>query len=173
MIRIAITGPESTGKSELAESLARHYQTFWVPEFARDYIAGLNRPYFYDDILVIARKQVQSIQNAVNKSNLFLFVDTELIVCKIWCEFRFGKCHPWILKSLEKQDFDLYLLMDIDLPWQPDPQREHPDKRDKLFQLYLTELNDRHFPYEIVRGIGNERLGNAIGYIQKYLKTNI
>ncbi|MBM3435986.1 MAG: ATP-binding protein, partial [Bacteroidetes bacterium] len=123
--RIAITGPECTGKSELAVRLAQHFKTLWIPEYAREFISKLKRPYTYDDILTIAKKQVTLENEASAKADKILISDTELIVCKIWCEFKFRKCHPWILEKINQQSFDLYLLTDIDLPWQPDPQREH------------------------------------------------
>jgi nicotinamide riboside kinase len=91
-----------------------------------------------------------------------LFCDTELIVTKIWCDVKFGKCHPWIEEHILKQNFDLYLLTDIDLPWEPDPQREHPHMREQLMQLYLAELEKNQFPFQIIRGVGEERLRIAI-----------
>ena len=85
--RIAITGPESTGKSYLTEKLARHFHAMWVPEFARVYIDHLDRDYTYDDILFIAKSQMESEAVAIDRTKDFLFCDTELIVAKIWCEF--------------------------------------------------------------------------------------
>jgi NadR type nicotinamide-nucleotide adenylyltransferase len=159
--RIAITGPESTGKSSLASELAAHYKTHWVPEFARGYLSELGRPYNYDDILVIARTQFQ-LNNETLLANDFLFCDTELIVTKIWCEVKYGKCHPWIEEHISEQNFDFYLLTDIDLPWEPDPQREHPQMRQHLMELYVDELERLHFPYRIIGGQQEERLKNAI-----------
>ena len=170
--RIAITGPESTGKSILAERLAQHYHTAWVPEFARVYIDNLDRDYTYDDILFIAKSQMESEQAAIDRARGFLFCDTELIVTKIWCEYKYGKCHEWILENLEKSNYDLYLLLNIDLPWQPDSQREHPDKREELFDLYLKELISRELPYEIIEGNGDERLNNAINIIDQRFRVN-
>ena len=160
--RIAITGPESTGKSKLTRELAEYFMVEYVPEFARAYIDQLDRPYNYDDILIIAKEQYIQNQAKEKDSNLFLFCDTELIVTKIWCEFNFGKCHPWILENIKNQHFDLYLLTDIDLPWQPDEQREHPLHRKELFELYKKELVQLNFPFKIISGTGNKRLRNAV-----------
>ncbi|MCD4730544.1 MAG: ATP-binding protein [Bacteroidales bacterium] len=165
--KIAITGPESTGKSFLAEKLARHFHTVWVPEFARVFIDHLDRDYSYDDILFIAKSQMESEAVANDRAKDFLFCDTELIVTKIWCEYKYGKCHQWILDNLEKSNYDLYLLLNIDLPWQPDSQREHPDNREKLFDLYLKELNSRGLPFEIIDGNGEERMQKAIKIIDQ------
>jgi len=84
----------------------------------------------------------------------------------IWSDYKFRKCDPWIVEQYEKQDFDLYLLMDIDLPWQPDPQREHPDKRKELFELYRNELERLNRRFTIVSGEGEERIQNAIRAIE-------
>ena len=167
--KIAITGPESTGKSDLTDQLAGHYHSLRIPEYAREYLDNLGRPYIYSDILIIAREQYTRQQAAEKVAGRFLFCDTELIVTKIWCEFRYGKCHPWILDHLEKQDFELYLLMNIDLPWQDDPQREHPGKRKELFNLYLKELQDRNLPFHIISGTGEKRLHHAISIIEKHV----
>lgn len=169
--RIAITGPESTGKSDLAKALAEHYRTVWVPEYAREYLNNLNREYNYEDILLIAKGQVKGEEEILEMANRFLFADTEMIVLKIWCEVKFGKCHPWILNRLANQNYDLYLFTDIDLPWQPDPLREHPDKRRELFKLYLDELKKQNLPFEIINGIGKKRLENAMDIIEKRFKA--
>ncbi len=168
--KIAITGPESTGKSILTEQLAKTFNSTWVPEYAREYLDQINRPYSYEDILAIARAQFQKMKDAVDTAGQFIFYDTELLVTKIWCDFKYGKCHPWILNQLNNQDIDLYLLMDIDLPWQPDPQREHPDKRKILFDLYQTEMEKRNWPYEVISGTGDPRLENALNAISKWFQ---
>ncbi|MCK4569489.1 MAG: ATP-binding protein, partial [Bacteroidales bacterium] len=95
--RIAITGPESTGKSELAEQLAKHFNTVWVPEYSREYLRELSRSYGYDDILSIAKGQFEGEERMATKASGLLFCDTDFIVNKIWCIDKFGKCHPWIL----------------------------------------------------------------------------
>ena len=165
--RIAITGPESTGKSSLCQQLADYYKDLWVPEFAREYIDKLGRPYTQADILTIAKSQVELEADAAKKANQFLFCDTELIVTKIWSEHKYQNCDPWISDQIKKSDYHLYLLCDIDLPWEYDPQREHPDLREYFFNKYQKELKFHHFKYKIVSGIGKERLDNAIKLINK------
>ncbi|MCX6245428.1 MAG: ATP-binding protein [Bacteroidetes bacterium] len=169
LLRIAITGPESTGKSMLTEELADHYHTVWVPEYAREYIDRLDRPYNQDDILEIAKGQIRNENLFAGKANRILFCDTELIVTKIWSEVKYGICDPWILEGIGKNKYDLFLLCNTDLPWEADPQREHPHMREKLFELYRKELADRGFPYDIVSGIGPDRLKNAIRFVEKVI----
>jgi NadR type nicotinamide-nucleotide adenylyltransferase len=165
---IAVTGPESTGKSVLAKQLAEHYQTVWVPEFARSYLENLGRAYTEKDILEIAKGQVRAEETAATSANGFLFCDTELIVTKIWSEVKYRRCDPWIINGVERQSYDLYLLCDIDLPWEYDPLREHPHIRKDLFRLYHKELTVRNFSFAIVRGVGPRRLENAIDAIERF-----
>lgn len=169
MIRkIAITGPESTGKSMLAEQLAIHYQTVWVPEYAREYLELLVRPYEEKDIYLIARGQLSAESSKLQQAGTFLFCDTELLVTKIWSEVKYGRCHPWILETIENHPYELYLLCDIDLPWQYDPLREHPDDRQYLFDLYYNELKNRKYPFAVVHGTGTGRLQNAVQIIENF-----
>jgi len=168
--RIAITGPESTGKSWLAENLAKTYHCKWVPEYARTYLEKLDRPYTFDDILSIAQGQVAFENKALRSDDKFLFNDTECLVTKIWCDVKFGKCHDWIIRQMEHNPHDLYLLCDIDLPWEPDPLREHPHLRKYLFDLYSDELRLRNLPFEVITGTGYTRLKCAIEAVNRRLQ---
>jgi NadR type nicotinamide-nucleotide adenylyltransferase len=170
MIRISVTGPESTGKSWLARRLAEHYQTAWVQEYARKYLEDINRTYNYDDILIIAQRQLEEENAAANNTDL-LFCDTDFCVTSIWCQVKYGKCHEWITTQLEQNNYGLYLLCDIDLPWQYDPLREHPEMRTELFEMYRELLQEHRFNYRIVSGTGEERLKNAISIVDEYLRT--
>jgi NadR type nicotinamide-nucleotide adenylyltransferase len=120
MIRISVTGPESTGKSWLAQRLAEHFHSKWEPEYARKYLEEINRSYTYDDILHIARKQFEE-ENSLAKQSAMLFCDTDFCVTSIWCEVKYGKIHDWITTKLLENHYGLYLLCDIDLPWHYDP----------------------------------------------------
>jgi NadR type nicotinamide-nucleotide adenylyltransferase len=171
--RVAITGPESTGKSWLAENLANTYNCDWVPEYAREFLEKLDRPYTYDDILAIARGQVSNENKKLRQAKKIVFSDTECLVTKIWCDVKFGKCHDWIIRQLELRPHDLYLLCDIDLPWEPDPLREHPDRRDYLFELYTDELHRRRLPFGIITGTGDARLQCAIEVIMGRLNVRL
>lgn len=168
--KIAVLGPESTGKSQLSEDLAAFYETIFVPEFARSYLDGLGRTYNRNDLLYIAKKQKESIELNRAKANKYLFADTELIVIKIWSKFKYKVVHPWIISELEKQDFDFYLLTDIDLKWENDPLREHPQHRDRLMKLYEKELEKRKLPFVTIRGFGKQRTLNAIKAIDDFFQ---
>jgi len=167
--RVAITGPESTGKSTLSKQLAQYFNGILVEEYAREYIDNLNRPYTPEDILKIAKRQKEIEFQKSTETNKILFADTELIVTKIWSEIKYKECHPWIIENIEKQDYDLYLLCDIDLVWEADPQREHPHLRQHLFDLYKQELIDRKLNFKIISGKKDERFKNARRFIEAYL----
>jgi len=171
--KIAITGPESTGKSMLAEQLADHYKTIWVPEYAREYINKLNLPYNKGDILTIAKKQLENENKIAKNAIRFLFCDTEPIVTKIWSEDKYKSCDEWILRKIEEHKYDLYLLCYIDLPWQQDPQREDPHRREYLFDLYLQELTERNLPFYVISGSGKKRLINAIKQVENFFTDRI
>lgn len=166
--RIAIIGPESTGKSKLAKQLASHFDTVWVPEYARLYIENLSRAYEKADLLDIAKGQLKSEDELAPIAHDFLFCDTSLIVIKIWSEFKYGHTDPWIEASLNTRKYAHYLLTDIDLPWENDPQREHPNHRQELFGLYKKYLIDRELPFSIIQGKGDDRLHSGIREIKKF-----
>ena len=167
--RIMITGPESTGKSSLAQALAAHYQTEWVPEVARTYLARIDRPYRESDLLLIAKEQLAAEEKLAARANQLLFCDTGMLVLKIWSEHAYGRCHPWILQKWQEHTYSQYLLPHIDLPWQPDPQREHPHLREYFFRLYREQLAVRNLPFHIISGAGNERLQQAIQAVDALL----
>jgi len=169
LFKIAITGPESTGKSILSQELAGHYHTLWVPEYARIYLMQSAGKYNYDDLLKIARGQVRSEHAVEPLAERILFSDTELLVIKIWSEVKFGKCHPWIEEHLRKQTYDLYLLMNIDLPWEFDPLRENPENREFLFELYKSKLETLGVNYRIISGVGEERFQQAKSVIDQLM----
>jgi nicotinamide riboside kinase len=160
--RIAITGPECTGKSQLAGELAAYYHTTWVPEYARIYLDRLDRKYNYEELLIIAKAQFTNEMSLLHSANKYLFCDTEFLVLKIWSLDKFKKCDPWISQMCEKHLYDLYLLMDIDMPWTYDPQREDPERREFLFNWYKRELEEMGVNCHIVSGLREERLKKAI-----------
>jgi len=170
MLTIVLTGPESTGKTTLATRLAGHFNTIWAPEFARGYLDSLGRPYGQNDLLEIARGQVAQEDVFIKKANGLLFLDTSLEVIKIWSEFRFGHCHPWILEQLAHRRHGLYLLCRPDLPWHPDPQRENPGDREVLFEIYRQELKAIGAEFLELNGLGEDRFKNAVSMVAHFKK---
>lgn len=172
ILRVAITGPESTGKSTLAKQLAEHYKTVWVPEFARTYIDQLSRSYTQKDLFEIAVGQINEEDGLANKANTLLFCDTELLVIKIWSDYKYGFVDPALLTQIKQRRYELYLLMDVDLEWEYDPQREHADKRVYFFNLFKNELENIGANYHIVNGSSEARLRNAINAVDALLSQH-
>ena len=165
MLKIVITGPESTGKTTLANQLAMHFNTIPVPEFARNYIEGLARPYNYDDLEKIAKHQIKIEEQQMTMPLPILICDTDLITIKIWSEVKYGRCSPWIEDTIQNRHYDHDLLCEPDLPWEFDEQRENPENRDELFQFYKKELESLGKSFSVINGIGGERLERAIEMI--------
>ncbi|WP_242923417.1 AAA family ATPase [Pontibacter liquoris] len=172
MLKVAITGPESTGKSTISEKLASHYNTVWVPEYARTYIGNLGQPYTLADIEAIARGQLALEQEIAQQARTILFSDTDLLVLKIWSEHAFGRCPAWIREKLARQDYNLCLLMGVDLPWEPDPQREHPHLRQYFYDWYKRELEQLGVPFVEVSGQGEHRFEQARGQVDHLLRQH-
>jgi nicotinamide riboside kinase len=198
--KIVVIGPESTGKSTLCSDLARRYQTDWVPEYAREYLLGHGTQYRYEDLLTIAKKQLEledahaaALEKKLAGANAtgtggdartketgipgsargdggpILFVDTDMYVMRVWCEFVFGKCHSWILDQINIRRYDGYLLCRTDLPWVKDELREYPDlfSREKLFHIYRDSMINQSTPWAEIGGTADQRLQMAVKAVDK------
>jgi NadR type nicotinamide-nucleotide adenylyltransferase len=170
LFRVALIGPESTGKTTLCMQLANHFHSEWVPEFARTYLEQLDRPYDLDDVLFCAQSQLLLENKIQQTAQNILFCDTEMINFKIWLEDKYAMCPEWIEKTIEENNYDLFLLTFPDLPFEEDPLRENPERRDYFYNLYKEELEKRNFPYEIIRGSDNHRFEMAVASINKHYK---
>ena len=161
--KIYLTGPESTGKTTLAKSLSQALGGPWVPEFARTYLSRLSRPYRKSDLLEIAKAQANWEDGAKAYNNAPVICDTGMLVLKVWSEYKYGDCNPWILKRLQQQRGHLHLLCAPDIPWTDDPMRENPADREALFKQYKDLLHSLDFRYEIITGSTPEaRLEKAL-----------
>jgi len=165
--KIAILGPESTGKTNLAQALSAHYNARWIPEYAREYIYFLNKPYTFADVETIARHQIKEFAAVDNESDGFVFFDTELIITKVWFLHCYKTCPQWLLDAVEQSRIDLYLLCRPDIPWQPDPLRENEHLRDYFYKWYKREVELLKKPFIEISGLGNERLTMAVKGIEK------
>ena len=165
MFKIAILGPESTGKSVLAKSLADHYNAAWIPEYAREYVENLTVPYTYEDVCSIAKKQIEQekgYENTMNVNEDYVFFDTELIITKVWLEHKYGVVPSFITERLQVGFFDFYLLCAPDIPWEPDSVRENGDDREFFFGWYKKEIENIGKPFIVINGLGKQRMENAI-----------
>jgi NadR type nicotinamide-nucleotide adenylyltransferase len=167
--KVAVIGPECTGKSELSQFLAERFKTVWVPEYARGYINNLVRPYEQHDLLTIAHGQLRIEDEWASEANKVLICDTNLYVIKVWSEFKYGVTHPDILNYIKIRKYDLYLLTSIDIPWEADPQREHPDQREKLYSIYRNEMLQQPVPFVEIKGDREQRKTEATAAVEKLL----
>jgi nicotinamide riboside kinase len=162
MKRIAITGPESTGKTTLAIALTAALGGIMIPEIARQYLHERKGSYQEEDLLEMARLQCAAEDEALDTIPRHLICDTDLLVFKIWSMEKYGNCNQWILDELHNRSYDHYLLCYPDLNWEPDDLRENPGDRHRLFNIYEGELRQLDRPFSVIRGRESQRLANAL-----------
>lgn len=149
--KIVITGPESTGKSTLANLLAKEYGGSIVNEYAREYLEKLNRAYELEDVIIMAKEQLKQEENSTDE---FTFLDTDLTVYSIWIKEKYNKEIDWITEHLKTNKDKTYFLCDIDIKWEEDELREHPSSTDRkrLFEAYKDLLDEYQLPYHVISG---------------------
>ncbi|HUP48784.1 MAG TPA: ATP-binding protein [Thermoanaerobaculia bacterium] len=157
--RVCLTGPESTGKSELAAELARHYGWDLVPEFAREYALQNRGELTFDDVEPIARGEIANLERAGRQAIL----DTDLLSTVVYSRYYYGGCPEWIIEEARRRRADLYLLMDTDVPWNDDPARDAGGgAREDLFDAFRASLDEFETRWAIVSGGWEERRRKAL-----------
>lgn len=169
-MKVVITGPESTGKTVLCKALAGHFNTDYVPEYARLYLRQKETNYTQEDLTCIAEGQIKSEDEYLQKNKPLLICDTSLEVIRVWSEWKFGSCDKFILDNASTRQPDLFLLLSPDLPWVPDPQRENPDDREALFAYYQKSLAAYNTKVVVISGDGEKRITSSISAIDKILQ---
>jgi NadR type nicotinamide-nucleotide adenylyltransferase len=165
MIRVVLTGSESTGKTTLAQRIAEHYQAEFVPEFVREYAAKKGAPLDFSDHGPIAKGQMALEDAAIARKPRLIVQDTDLLSTVVYCDHYFGKCPPWIAQNAVERKPDLYLLCEIDLPWIADGVRDRGHMREEMQQLFRDAVAASGTRYETVRGNGERRLHLAVDAI--------
>lgn len=173
MIKIALTGPESSGKTTLAQHLAAHFGAPCVQEYARLYLDSIARPYDAEDLPLIARGQFGWEQALAVSNPPLLICDTDMFVLQIWSEFKYGHCPPLILQYLREARYTAHILCRPDIPWAFDPLREHPEQRETLFDWYLRALQQAGAIFVIAEGTEEQRQQMAEDFIQGFLIKNM
>lgn len=175
LIKIAIYGPESTGKTTLSNQLADHFKTEWAPEFARDYLQkkwdSKKEICSPDDLLPIALGQMKLENDALQKAKKFLFVDTCLMATKVFSEIYYGFCDSKLEKAARKHQYDLFFLTDIDVPWEKDDLRDAPNEREITFEKFKQALIENNKPFIVLTGNPEIRLQKAIATIEGLTKA--
>jgi len=169
MQKIILTGPESSGKSTLAQQLAAHFETEWLPEYSREYLQNLNRNYHEEDLYEMAKGQFLKEKEAKEKAILTgekrLICDTSFLVLKIWSIVKYGRCHPFILENLDNHNDAFYILCGTEIEWEFDPLRENPNDRKELYAIYKRELETMNAHFVEVSGSKVERLKTCLNFI--------
>lgn len=173
-LRIVLYGPESTGKTTLARDLAAYYSAEWVPEFARDFLQKKwdkhREECTLEDLITIAKGQLAAENAAALKTNEILICDTNILVTKVWSETHFeGYCDPEIESILAVTNYDLYILTDIDVPWEKDDLRDRPNDRQPMADYFKKQLTQYNLPFIAVSGRPAERLKKAVFHIDQLL----
>jgi len=176
MYKIAVIGPESTGKSNLSEYLANHYNCLWVPEFAREYCAKLNRECDMQDELNIFFGQLNSertiYKESLKANHKLLICDTTIVTVKVWTEHVFKTCPDVVEREFKQRHYDLYLLTNNDLPWQDDPLRNFPNEREFFYEWYLKLLQENNLNFRIITGVNEDRNQNAVKAVDQFINQN-
>jgi nicotinamide riboside kinase len=169
-IKIAVVGPESCGKTTLSQQITVLLEGILVPEFARFYLEEKGRNYNLNDLLFIHKKQLALEQESLSKGNRWIVCDTTPLVIEIWAKEVFGEIPEEITATHQAHSYEFYLLCAPDIPWSPDPLRENPHDRDRLFALYQKRLQDLNVPFAVVTGSGSQRLMNAFEFVKSFFQ---
>ena len=168
-LKIVIYGPESTGKTTLAESLANHYNTQWVAEFARAYLQKkwneTQELCVPADLLPIAKGQMQAENEASILANKWLFLDTNLLTTKVYSDVYYQSCNETLRKFAEENEYQFYFLTDIDTPWIADDLRDKPNERLEMFEAFEQELIRLKLPYMKLSGNAEKRFNAAVSFL--------
>lgn len=172
VLKVVLFGPESTGKTTLSEQLARHYNTVWVPEYAREYLQNKwnneRKTCEPEDLLPIAEGQMRLENELTKKATEILVCDTDLLETKVYSEaYYIGNCDPVLEKYALENQYDLYLLTYIDIPWEADDLRDKPNEREQMFEYFKATLEKYERNFIILKGNKKERLKRAVEHIDK------
>lgn len=176
IVKVVLFGPESSGKTTLSKILARHYNTVWVPEYAREYLQNKwnneRKTCENLDMLPIAKGQMKLENELAQKADSILICDTDLLETKVYSEeFYGGFVHPDLEKAALQNTYDLYLLTYIDAPWKKDDLRDRPEQRLEMFNAFENALIKNNRLYVLLKGAKKDRLETAIREIDKILKS--
>lgn len=172
ILKIAIVGPESSGKTELCKELSLHYKQPWVAEFARNYFEHYKPDHYDTELLVSLLREQLRIESEIAEKNALIFCDTAPISFVVWSKLRFGQVHSEILNLFKSHSYWFTLVLKPDLSWVDDGIRINPDDRNKVFEAHCAYLKASEIPYGIVSGFGVSRLQSALTLLRPVLPSN-
>ena len=175
-IKVVLFGPESTGKTTLSRQLARHYNSIWVREYAREYLQDKwnneRKTCEPEDLLPIAEGQMYLENELAKKTNTVLICDTDLLETKVYSEaYYVGSCDPILEKYASETTYDVYFLTYMDTPWEADDLRDKPNDRERMFKAFQDTLITYNRPYVLLKGSKKERLDQAVRHINKLIEN--
>jgi NadR type nicotinamide-nucleotide adenylyltransferase len=165
ILRVTVTGSESTGKTRLAERLAQFYRTVWSREFSREYASHKGAPLDGSDVEPIARGQMRAQDDALHRAREIAIFDTDLVSTVVYAEHYYGSCPEWVKRVARERLADLYLLCDIDVSWVPDPQRDRPHAREEIQRAFEDTLERFGARFALLQGTWAEREARAVDAI--------
>lgn len=163
--KIALVGPTYTGKTTLARSLADHFHAVLVDDYMGEYMAMRSGAFTRQDLFAIAQGQSKLEDLGAIQAEDIMVLDSTLLKLKIWSEFKFGSCDPWILSEIERRRYDFYLLLDVDIKGIYNHPIEQPSMRDYFLSSFEGYLKSHELPYAKITDIEDDRLKNALGVL--------
>ena len=167
--RVVVMGPESTGKTTLAADLARRYDTVWVGEYLRLWLDAKGAACEPGDLPAVVAGQQACEEALARRANRVLFCDTDPLMTAVYSRFYYGTLPAWLDEAASARRADAYLLLDCDVPWVPDPQRDMPHRRHEIRDLCQEELERRGLPWQLIRGSWTERFSAACRVVDELL----
>jgi NadR type nicotinamide-nucleotide adenylyltransferase len=169
MIKVVVTGSESTGKTDLARKLGAHFRAPVSPEFVRGYAANKRDALGFADHGPIAHGQMAAEDAAARRADRLVVLDTDLVSTVIYCEHYFGECPPWIVEAARARAGNMYLLLQPDVSWIPDGVRDRGDRRDEMHALFVDKLRELDLPFVEIGGSWDKRFARAVAVVAQLL----
>ncbi|WGH75017.1 ATP-binding protein [Tenacibaculum tangerinum] len=174
LVKVVLFGPESTGKTTLSRQLARHYNTVWAPEYAREYLQDKwnneRKTCEQHDLIPIAEGQIDLENELARKADKLLICDTDLLETKVYSEEYYGGfVDPKLDEAAIANTYDMYFLTYIDTPWEADDLRDRPEQRLEMFNAFENALKKYNRPYVLLKGDKETRLKKAVAVIDTLL----
>lgn len=172
MIRVVLTGSESTGKSTLGARLAARYGVELVPEFVRDFAQRKGGSIDFSDHGPIAKGQMALEDEYAARADRLLLQDTDLLSTVVYCRHYFGRCPVWIEQAARERCPSLYLLCEIDAPWIADGVRDRGERREEMQRLFREAVAESGATFVVLEGGLSRRETNAVDAIDELLSSS-
>lgn len=172
MLKICLFGPESTGKTTLARRLADHFETVWVPEFARDFLLKNGNVFTPAEVRPLADGQLFIQKAAILQAKRVVFLDTDLVTNALYSQYCFGEIPVWLDEMARDNRPDFHFLLDTDLPWKADELRTHGEDRSAQMALWRWGLDHFDCRFELISGDHEMRFSKAVAWVNSLLKMD-